>query len=836
MMSSFNPHYLDRHDLIYDAPPVKGSDAFLLGGGTWGGPLWCTETGIKAQWNHTDLYDSDAPAEGLYQGSVSRHLGRLSFDTTLPLFDWLYLKSFQARVSLRSSSLKISSESAFGLFHLDCVYHATRSLMALKITCEWNECVGPQGVPLTISLERWGSRVCGWWFSELNGIDPSDLGSATVAVNDATALLNVEFPGSCASIAARIDGSPSSATIIHDKLVRIEVPANRRQSFNLLISCASGQSAAETEKRAHEEVFAVSYTPALLNEHYSWWDAYWRKSFIRIANDYWENLYYLHLFYMGSCGRGLKPALFNGSLWTWNRDVRSWAFPHHWNQQQAYWFSLAANHPELLVGYLSSYSKILGALEEYAKSKGFSGILLSEVHDFEGKQLGENSEMMKENLTPASQVALFFWWYFQHTQDREFLLERTLPVLEKVALFFLNWVKTDDDGTSYYLPLSTTYEDERRTADGRLFRFVNSITCLAMCRSILSATEKACRVLGTHIELADRCARVLAGLPRYEINTNDEKRGITLSSGLLHGEKSPMSEDHNHGPLFAPVFPAGDLGLKNQGCPLFLAAVNTLATYPPHCNAITPTIIVAARLGMIDEAQKRIHSIVSNLQQYPNGCFYNIDHWFLYSRRCEVKYAEWAGMSDMSALQRDWIEDSSSVFPSVAAKSSDQTKAPTTVDVPTQPFTQPGLEPHGHLCAGLQEMLLQSHEGQVRVFPCVPDEWPCSFSLSAQGGFLVSAARRPFLQPHFVMVTSRSGNRFSLLNPWAEAVSVWQNGIKVSTYPQSSEIVFETENGQTYVVAPASNNCPESDVSFEHVINTQPKALGHARLGLPKNY
>ena len=57
-----------------------------------------------------------------------------------------------------------------------------------------------------------------------------------------------------------------------------------------------------------------------------------------------------------------------------------------------------------------------------------------------------------------------------------------------------------------------------------------------------------------------------------------------------------------------------------------------------------------------------------------------------------------------------------------------------------RPFT---LEGNFAAAAGLQEMLLQSHRGVIRVFPAVPDQWrEVLFStLRAQGAFLVSAQR-----------------------------------------------------------------------------------------------
>ena len=47
-------------------------------------------------------------------------------------------------------------------------------------------------------------------------------------------------------------------------------------------------------------------------------------------------------------------------------------------------------------------------------------------------------------------------------------------------------------------------------------------------------------------------------------------------------------------------------------------------------------------------------------------------------------------------------------------------------------------------CTGINEMMLQSNEEKIRVFPAVPAAWdsiPMAFILLARGAFLVSASR-----------------------------------------------------------------------------------------------
>jgi alpha-L-fucosidase 2 len=79
-----------------------------------------------------------------------------------------------------------------------------------------------------------------------------------------------------------------------------------------------------------------------------------------------------------------------------------------------------------------------------------------------------------------------------------------------------------------------------------------------------------------------------------------------------------------------------------------------------------------------------------------------------------------------------------------------------------RPFT---LEGNFACAAGIQEMLLQSQGGVIRLFPAVPDSWKdASFStLRAEGAFLVSASRREGMLDS-VSIISEKGGRLRLEN------------------------------------------------------------------------
>ena len=105
----------------------------------------------------------------------------------------------------------------------------------------------------------------------------------------------------------------------------------------------------------------------------------------------------------------------------------------------------------------------------------------------------------------------------------------------------------------------------------------------------------------------------------------------------------------------------------------------------------------------------------------------------------------------------------------------------------------------GILCP-LQEMMLQSWDGIIRVFPAWAKYINASFkTLRAEGAFLVSASwRNECVQS--ISIASECGKRCRIASPWDNGVSVIdEKGETIGTEIESGGIIsFETTLGQTY--------------------------------------
>jgi alpha-L-fucosidase 2 len=81
-----------------------------------------------------------------------------------------------------------------------------------------------------------------------------------------------------------------------------------------------------------------------------------------------------------------------------------------------------------------------------------------------------------------------------------------------------------------------------------------------------------------------------------------------------------------------------------------------------------------------------------------------------------------------------------------------------------RPFT---LEGNFAFASGIQEMLIQSHTGIVRVFPAVPREWKdiSFFKLRTEGAFLISASMKNG-ETKEIEILSEKGGFLKLYNPF----------------------------------------------------------------------
>lgn len=810
--------YLDRHDIVYLEPEMDSFNGFPLGNGDLGGMLWFTDEGLELQLNKVNLYDRPA-----HDRMTLRSAGRLKIDFGVPCYSYMHLADFEARLSLRQADVDISSSTAFADTRVTSWVDATSNVWIIDCRAGYKAPLS-SGAVNRISLERWGSRTFGGWYGAREGNPAAGLGMAKAVGRGRDLVLEEQFEGGLRfAVACRLLGSQPGIQQLSDRACEFVTPLDTVQSYTVLVSIATSD---EADDPVREAIALLDRAEArtivgLHEEHVGWWKHFWSKSFVHLEDDYLENIYYMRRYLMGSGSRGKYPLPFNGGLWTTNYDHRQWVTPHHWNTQESYW-GLASQHDcDLMRPYIETYVSMMSQGQALARKKGVKGgLLITEAHDFDGNMVSADWGNMTTNYTPASQISEIMWAYYAYTLDHDYLRTTLYPFMKETAEFYLNFLQWDEEKKEYFIYPAQPYEHEWTS------RLKNTITDRYMIESLFRHCIQAAHDLGVDREKVKRWRQVLAHLWEPAVL---EVPGVGKTFGLAFTEdgkaypdvNSPIQGYHFDAHTTA-VFPAGVLGLDQQGSPYFDVACNIALHHPRNRNAITPGAIVSARLGLGDKVLERLQCSVEYLQHFNQGLFYNLDHWYGLSR-----YAERVQNAELYA-QRDYLYDARLCYDDPQVGRSGYR---------TRPFVQCGMETLGIFGTAVNEMLLQSHEGKIRVFPAIPSRFDAAFTLWAEGAFRVSSAIDSLGNIPFVEIKSLAGRDCHVQNPWGDApvcvVDEAGHAVRVKT-DRSRVLSFATKAGKSYILEKKGST--SASQAYPGVRNEHPKHYGEAMLGKECTY
>ena len=268
-------------------------------------------------------------------------------------------------------------------------------------------------------------------------------------------------------------------------------------------------------------------------------------------------------------------------------------------------------------------------------------------------------------------------------------------------------------------------------------------------------------------------------------------KNAIASSPLSSGEKEEIIRVFRGHPqaTISPVFPMSVIGLKDRGTVLFDAAVTTAKTIRSSKLSVCgwdPEPIVLARLGLVEELDTYLYDFPSNWQFYNNGFMH---------------YGPVNGMFADANL------------PFRRGRVSDADRKGEFYRAETFPFRHMGLEPLGVFSAAMNERLMQSFDGVIRIAPAYGKR-SAKFKLHAVGGFEVMAQIKDG-EAEFVAIRSRFGNPLTLENPWQTAYCGGES------YSQK-EICLETEAGMTYVFTSTPDAAFASEIQTP-AANSAPK-------------
>jgi hypothetical protein len=451
-----------------------------------------------------------------------------------------------------------------------------------------------------------------------------------------------------------------------------------------------------------------------IGTHLRWWRDYWAKSTIRIPDPVLEKQWVLETYKFGSSSRRGAPPITLQAVWTAdNGGLPPWKgdFHNDLNTQLSYWPCYSGNRLEEGRAFLDWLWEIKPQAETYTKTYfGVDGLNVPGVCDLEGKPMGG---WIQYSLGPtvSAWLAHHFDLHWQYSRDRDFLRDRAYPWLRAVAVF-LDRIATRKTDGKRNLPLSSSPEINDNRIDAWFQETTNFD--LALIRWLYGAAAELAGELG----LADEAARwrtILGEWPKLALSEDDGR--------LLVAPGYPLRESHRH---FS------------------------------HLMAIHPLGLVDWSGGEAD--RKTIRAALDELERL------GPDWW------CGYSYS-WLGNLAARARDGDRAARALKTFaecfclPNSFHVNGDQCRAGHS-RYTYRPFT---LEGNFAFAAAVQEMLLQSHAGVVRVFPAVPEAWKdAAFaSLRARGAFLVSA-RKADGRVVEIEVVSEKGGTLKIENPFGE--------------------------------------------------------------------
>ena len=571
------------------------------------------------------------------------------------------------------------------------------------------------------------------------------------------------------------------------------------------------------------------------------------------GDDYLNNLWYLTIYYANASQGGKYPGRFTNGLWGWSHDVQQWNFYFHWNQQQLYWPLNAAGFPELIKPYFDfRFSSLPHAKKDAQEFFHAAGAFISDVTN----RNGYNSLSQSENHTPVAEIALDFWRQYQYTCDEKFLNEKALPFIVEAARFFESLFVKESDGL-YHAKEGTGYEGWIKLKDG--------LTELVYARALFSTALDALRANGTKLQEATKWKDILRNLaPLPVVNSYDGLivkggTGYKINWGIFAG--SPVSGDHifaagwgikenkwlktyfkigdpeyayfskdypGYAPLSkrnglklldgifpsvpsSPVFPSGLIGLAQKDSSLFNIMTATTLLYGPEITGWDPVPIVLARLGLAKELAVDLDHFPERWQIYCNG-------WGHWGMEGEVnKDAEWFFRTNMV---RDIASPKSKKFP-----------------LPMWPFRHMSMESMSVLATSMNESLLQSYDGILRIFPAFPANKTGRFTLHAEGGFVVSSEIKSGVV-QWICIKSLFGNPCKLELPWNRAVV--QSNLKRNSQMISGNMAeIKTKANEVIMILPEGQNLGSWSIICEKPLaneNVKYHSSGKAQLGLPRMF
>lgn len=251
------------------------------------------------------------------------------------------------------------------------------------------------------------------------------------------------------------------------------------------------------------------------------------------------------------------------------------------------------------------------------------------------------------------------------------------------------------------------------------------------------------------------------------------------------------------------AFPANLIGIDDINTRMGKAVIN-LVNYKSDANAHYPIPEVAARMGLGDKALEYIENGINIHQIYPQGLMHNVTGYpdDIYNLK-----------SQHDLLNHTYV-------------------------IRSKDFFQCGMEPISNYSTAINEMMLQSNEGKIRIFPAVPSKWDnmeLAFTLLARGAFIVSSIRYKNSIVKQIGIKSLQGNICNVQSPWNDydgivIIDLDLNNKVEYLVDDKGVISFPTKKNREYIILNTNLKVGNEKIIEKSIRNNKVKHLGKRTL------
>lgn len=510
--------------------------------------------------------------------------------------------------------------------------------------------------------------------------------------------------------------------------------------------------------------------PTLEQEHAEYWSKFFEQSSITLPDTFLEHVYYVNLYAFDSCSG--KDGIMKHQACGLNGlwDVRR---PVLWGSKWYWDANIQASFAGVFTGNRLELGKVF-----------FDGLLSY-------TKLAEHFALMKHDLPGAALdypylgyycimpwCAQYLWFQYEYSQDKEYLRTDAYPLFLKLSEFAINRLELDEKSGKYMMYPDISPEQ------GPLAH--NTTITIACIRFLLYFTMKSAEILGDSSELLDRIKAVYEKLPEYKVS-GDGFWGPHLMDSWDAHENMWL----RHPSLLMPLYPIGEYD-------------------PLTCDEETRQMLSNTVDYMEDQTEYGVFQgswVSAAASRVGRG---NAALRILYER----------GIDHMLRSNGLTAEETDHFINFCLTT--------------RQPLYYPCMmEFTGEMLAAVHEMLLQSYNGIIRVFPAIPDdvrEWghlvrhgrslqeyqdrhvdympwtDVRFDkLLAAGAFEVTAELKDS-KLHFIQIHSKAGGDACIYSPYlTDDINVYCDGKMVTSTYDGKFLRFHTDSGKDYLIAESAS-------------------------------